>query len=183
LKAFLVFIDESGLLMAPLVRRSWAPQGQTPILYHRTRSHRKVSVIAALCIAPTRDRIHLFFRLHSDANINAPRVSDFLTTLKRHLRKRAVLVWDRFLPHRAKTVQSVIGKRHIHAYFLPPYAPELNPVEYGWSYLKINSMANLVAVDLQSLTATTRSHGRPIQRKQCLLRSFVKHAPLSLRLK
>jgi transposase len=39
LKAFLVFIDESGLLMAPLVRRSWAPCGYTPILYQRTQSH------------------------------------------------------------------------------------------------------------------------------------------------
>lgn len=169
--------------MAPLVRRSWAPRGQTPILYQRTRSHRKVSVIAALCITPKRDRIHLYFRLHSDANINALRVSDFLTTLKSQLKRRMVLVWDRFLPHRAKAVQSVILKRHIHSYFLPPYAPELNPVEHVWGYLKINSMANLTAVDVEALKETTRSHGRSIQRKQNLLRSFVKHAPLSLRLK
>jgi hypothetical protein len=32
--------------MAPLVRRTWSPQGQTPVLPHRTRAHQKVSVIA-----------------------------------------------------------------------------------------------------------------------------------------
>jgi transposase len=140
-------------------------------------------VIAALCITPERNRVHLYFRLHSDANINALRVSDFLIALKRQLRKRIVLVWDRFLPHRAATVQCVILNRHIHSYFLPPYAPELNPVEHVWGYLKINPLANLTAIDVDALTETTRSHGRSIQRKQHLLRSFVNHVPLSLRLK
>jgi len=169
--------------MAPLVRRSWAPRGQTPILYQRTSSHKKVSVIAALCIAPKRDRIHLYFRIHSDANINALCVSAFLNTLKRQLKKRVVLVWDRFLPHRAKIVQSVIHKRCIHSFFFPPYAPELNPVEHVWGYLKMNPLANLTAVDVEALADTTRCNGRSIQRKQNLLRSFVKHAPLPLRLK
>ena len=48
--------------MSPLVRRSWAPRGVTPILYQRTRRREKVSAIAALCVAPTRDLIHLYFR-------------------------------------------------------------------------------------------------------------------------
>ncbi|MFC1735154.1 IS630 family transposase [Candidatus Hydrogenedentota bacterium] len=48
LRAWLVFLDESGMLMAPHVRRSWAPRGQTPIMYQRTRAHQKVSVIADL---------------------------------------------------------------------------------------------------------------------------------------
>lgn len=169
--------------MAPLVRRSWAPRGQTPILYQRTRSHKKVSVIAALCVAPKRDRIHLYFRLHPDANINAITVADFLKILTRQLKQSVILVWDRFLPHRAKTVQSLIQKRRIHSFFLPPYAPELNPVENVWSYLKINPLANLPTFDIESLAETTRTHGRSVQKKKNLLRSFVKHSPLSLRLK
>jgi hypothetical protein len=48
--------------MSPLVRRSWAPRGVTPILCQRTRRREKVSAIAALCVAPTRGRIHLYFR-------------------------------------------------------------------------------------------------------------------------
>lgn len=169
--------------MAPLVRRSWAPRGQTPILYQRTRSYKKVSVIAALCVAPKRDRIHLYFRLHPNANINAITVADFLVILTRQLKQPVILVWDRSLPHRAKTVQSLIQNRRIHPFFLPPYAPELNPVENVWSYLKINPMANLTTFDVESLAETTRTHGRSVQKKKNLLRSFVKHSPLFLRLK
>jgi hypothetical protein len=42
MKAALVFIDESGLLMSPYLRRTWHPRGQTPGLRQRTRHHRKV---------------------------------------------------------------------------------------------------------------------------------------------
>jgi len=51
-EAALIFLDESGLLMAPVVRRTWSPCGQTPIVVQRTRHHQKVSVIAALIISP-----------------------------------------------------------------------------------------------------------------------------------
>jgi hypothetical protein len=170
------------MLMAPLVRRSWAPRGNTPILYQRTRSHKKVSVIAALCISPDRDNVHLYFRLHPDANINSSSVADFLKILSRQLGRPVVLIWDRFLPHRSKIVHSLICNSTIHSFFLPPYAPELNPVENVWGYLKMNPMANMTALDINTLTETTRSHGRSVQRKQILLRSFVKHTPLFIRL-
>ena len=54
--------------MAPLVRRSWSLRGHTPLLRQRTRAHQKVSAIAALCIAPARDRVALYFRLLPDTS-------------------------------------------------------------------------------------------------------------------
>ncbi len=179
-----MFIDEAGVLMAPLVRRSWAPCGHTPVLHQRTRSHKKVSVIAALCISPDRDRLHLYFRLHPDANINSPLVIDFLRNLSNQLTHPIVLVWDRRWAHRSKMVQNFIRSRpQLHPHFLPPYAPELNPVEYAWSYLKMNPLANRPLLDVDSLVDTTRRHSRWLQRNQKLLRSFMKHSPLFLRLK
>ena len=65
---------------------------------------------------------------------------------------------------------------------LAPYAPELNPVENVWNYLKMNSMANEALYDLETLKKTTRRHGRTIQHRQPLLRSLMKHTPLFLRL-
>jgi transposase len=167
--------------MAPLVRRSWNPRGQTPVLYQRTRSHKKVSAIAALCIAPCRNRVHLYFRLHPDVNINADLVIEFLRHLVRQLDGPVVLVWDRLLAHRARKVQAFIrNTTDLYVYLLPPYAPELNPVENVWGYLKMNPLSNQPFFDVDSLTTVTRSHGRSIQRKQSLLRSFVKHSPLPL---
>lgn len=168
----------------PLVRRIWAPRGRTPFLYQRTQSHKKVSVIAVLCVSPQRDRIRLYFRLHPDANINATYVLDFLKNLSRQLKSPMVLLWDRFLAHKAKTVQSYIrSSKGLHSEFLPPYAPELNPVENVWGYMKRNPMANDAPYNLSTLAKKARRHGHSLQKKQNLLRSFVKHTPLFLRLK
>lgn len=171
--------------MAPLVRRSWSPCGQTPVLYQRTRSHKKVSVIAALCVAPTRDRMQLYFRLHPDANINAVLIIAFLRQLRQQLDPHPiVLVWDRLRAHRAKSVIAFLrDTRTIHPVLLPPYAPELNPIEYAWGYLKQNPLANYACFDTEELANTARHYARSLQRQQHLLRSFILHSPLSLRLR
>lgn len=170
--------------MAPLVRRSWAPRGQTPILCQRTRHHQKVSAVAALCIPPTRDRVSLYFRLHPNQSITGPLLTDFLYQLHRHLAAPFVVIWDRLSSHRSCHLRNWLESYpQIHLEFLPPYAPELNPVEYLWGYLKSNPLANLAVTELDPLTQLARRHARQLQRHQTLLRSFIEHSPLSLRLK
>jgi DDE superfamily endonuclease len=111
LKASLVFIDESGFMMAPLVRRTWAPRGATPIMLQRGRSHEKVSAIAALVVSPRRDNVRFFFRLHPDENIKTPLIVSFLRQLSRQLGKRTFLVvWDRLNAHRAKATTVCLKK-------------------------------------------------------------------------
>lgn len=182
MRAWLVFLDESGFLMAPLVRRSWAPCGKTPVLTQRTRSHRKVSAIAALCVSPQRDRLALYFRLHPDRNIQCPQVLEFLKLLLCQLGGPLIVIWDRLQAHRAKLVQSFVAQtRPLRAVFLPPYAPELNPVEYLWAHLKMNPLANFGPMEVESLAVATRRSTRVVQHDQDLLRSFLKHSPLFLR--
>jgi len=171
------------MLMAPLVRRSWAPAGQTPVVFQRTRSHRKVSVIAVLCVSPDRDSVRLYFRLHPNINIKTSHVCDFLSQLSGQLGEPMILIWDRLNAHRSKRTQAFLDRHtEMHTALLPPYAPELNPVEGLWSYLKMNPMANTEIFDVDQLALTTRRHGRSVQRKQHLLRAFIKHGKLPLRL-
>jgi len=86
--------------------------------------------------------------------------------------------------HRAKRIQTFIAQQEDwQLNFLPPYAPELNPVENVWSYLKTKSMVNDAALDLDALTKSTRYHSRTLQKRELLLRSLLKHTPLFLRLK
>ncbi len=66
--------------------------------------------------------------------------------------------------------------------FLAPHAPELNPVENVWNYLKSNSMASEALFDLESLSKAACRPGR-LQRQPGFLRSFMKHTPLFLRLR
>jgi transposase len=170
--------------MGPLVRRSWQPRGQTPVLIQRGRSLEKVSAIATLCVSPRRDRVQLYFRLHPKAEINALRVIGFLRSLEQDLNAPCVLLWDRLNAHRAKrTARFVESVDHLHTFFLPAYAPELNPVEYAWGYLKMNPLANRPAFETEELAAVTHRHARSMQSNEPLLRSFLRHSPLFLRLR
>lgn len=179
-----MFLDESGFLLAPLVRRSWAPCGQPPVLYQRGRHHKKVSAIAALCVSPQRDRVRLYFRLYPGRDVNTELAIDFLRTLDQELEASWCLLWDRLNAHRAKKTTAYLGTvGHVHPFFLPAYAPELNPVEYVWAYCKMNPLANLAMQEVTDLATAARHHGRSLQRKPDLLRSFLRHSPLFLRLR
>jgi len=175
-----VFIDESGLLMAPLVRRTWAPRGKTPILYQCTRNYKKVSAIAALCRTLNQKKTHLYFRLHVDASIRAPEVKAFLKLLFRQIPHHPlIIIWDRLKAHRAEIVQNLFSKRlNRYNYFFPPYAPELNPVEYVWEYLKMNPLVNMPSSDVLDLAKRARKSGRSLRYKQNLLHGFLKHSSL-----
>ena len=59
--AHLVLIDESGLFLNPLVRRSWALRGKTPVIGGDGGHRKKVSVIGAVSVSPAAKRLGLYF--------------------------------------------------------------------------------------------------------------------------
>jgi transposase len=170
--------------MSPLVRRSWAPRGQTPLLRQRGRSRRKVSVIAALVISPRRRRVRACFGFLPEANYDGAAILVFVKALSRTLRVPIELVWDRLRAH----YQGVVGdwlarNRRVRAHLLPAYAPELNPVELIWGHAKTNPMANFAPTELEELLARTQQATREIAENPSLLRSFIWHCALPLRLR
>ena len=62
--------------------------------------------------------------------------------------------------------------------WLPPYAPELNPVEYLWSYLDATDLANFAPDDLGELETQLRRGIRRVRRKDDLPFAFLKHSGL-----
>jgi transposase len=184
LKASLVFIDETGFLLAPLVRRTWAPIGQTPILSHRTRHHRRVSAIGALSISPERRRLGLYLQFHTDCSICQEQVLAFLRYLRRHLRHPIILIWDRLNAHRGQLVQQYMEKASgLYMEYLPPYAPELNPNEYCWSHLKNNPLANYCPENVDQLHGKVLEVSKPLHSHQSLLSGFVRASKLPVKLK
>jgi DDE superfamily endonuclease len=183
--AALVFLDETGVLITPLLRRTWAPRGQTPVLYQRGRSRQKVSVIAALVIPATRDRVRCYFRLAPDASIDGRGVQRFVRALLRVVPGSVTLIWDRSNTHRGEPVKSWLRAHHrrVRVALLPPYAPELNPVELVWGYTKHNPLANCAPADLAALVTATRGGTHYVARRPHLLRALLRHTPLSLRLR
>jgi transposase len=153
----LVLIDESGFLMSPLVRRTLAPRGKTPILKTKTSHREKVSLTAALTISPRRHRLGLYWQTYPRSFVNAERSADFLRALMRRLRGPVIVVWDGGPMHKGEPIQQIQRDfPRLSLERLPPYTPKLNPVEYLWGYLKYGPLANFTPDDVLQLNAVLR---------------------------
>ena len=64
--------------------------------------------------------------------------------------------------------------------FLPPYAPELNPVEAIWAYLKKHEIANLCPTHLAEVSDFARRRLKSMQRRPKLIRALWQQAELAL---
>jgi len=140
------------MLLTPLVRRTLAPRGETPKLFHRGRHRQKVSLIAALSISPQRGRLGLHFQTAVDRYFTQVGVAAFVRQLLRHFRGNVILVWDRWSGHRGEAIRAVLADHpRLQLVDLPAYAPELNPVEQLWTHLKWSALSNFSPKDVVDL--------------------------------
>ena len=135
-----VFVDESGFYLLPGVVKTYAPRGETPVLDEwQTRDH--LSVMGG--VTP-QGKVYSLVRPHS---LNGLHSVAFLAHLLRVVGGRLLVIWDGSPIHRRAEVKAFLGdqaRNKIHLEALPPYAPDLNPVEWLWKHLK--------KVELRSLT-------------------------------
>lgn len=163
--------------------KTWAPPGQTPVIRVRGRHREKVSVIAALSLSPARGRAGLYFNTRLNGSINDQRVTAFLRDLRRHLRGPVVLVWDRINTHRSKRVKAFLKKNPwLRTELLPPYAPDLNPVEWLWKDGKCHALANHGLMQVTQLRAAVTRHVRQTRGRNEKLIGFFRSADLPIRL-
>jgi transposase len=151
-RAHVVLIDEAGLFLNPLVRRTWAPRGMTPVLSSWGRHRDKVSVIGAVSVSPATRRLGFYFATDSKDYFTPAKVIAFLRHLLRHLRGKVVVVWDGGTNHKGPVVRAFL-KRNQRLWLerLPAYSPDLNPVEAVWGWLKYGQLANYVPADIDAL--------------------------------
>lgn len=185
-KACLMLLDESGLLMAPLLRRSWAPKGH-PSESNEKAGHRdKVSVAAALWLTPGRDRLNRVYQTLVNGFFNNEAVGEFLQAVMEELRKPLMVIWDRGPMHQGDPIEELLdrweGRLHIEP--LPSHSPDLMPVEYLWRCLKHGRLCNFAPHDVHQLHKAVLRELNDIARNSKLLHSFVflSDLPLSLTL-
>jgi transposase len=179
--AWICCADESGLSLIPPVRTTWAPRGQTPILYHRFKRD-SISVAAFVCYHPDGRRV----RLLTDHTTGAYNTSKLIAALQRlpTLLDHApvILIWDGLPAHRSTAMKAwLASQRHwLQVVALPGYAPELNPVEPLWAAVKSKDLANYAATDLTDLWHTAHRGLQRIRRNATLLWSFLAHTGLNI---
>jgi hypothetical protein len=177
--ATLVFTDESGFLLLPLVRRTLAARGQTPSLRHRARHRDKVSAAAALTLSPQRGHVGLYYQTYPNRYVNADAYAGFMHALLLHTRHPLVVVQDQGSMHKGqplRTLRDAFPRLDLN--MLPSYAPELNPVEYLWNFVKDKELANFAAEDVPHLDHTVCHCIEDVRDDQQRLRSFFAASPL-----
>lgn len=181
-RASLVLIDESGLLLAPLVRRTLAVRGQTPVLQQRARQRDKVSVAGALWVSPERDRLGLLaLTLVNDYFDNLASAA-FLTVAAKSLSGAVVVLWDQGTMPKGGPIQDVLVRYpRLCLEKFPPYAPELNPVEQVWKWLKYDQLCNFAPRDTNQLEKEIIAKLKSVQGDQKQLGQFIHNSDLPLK--
>jgi hypothetical protein len=174
--AWLCFLDESGASLHPPVRRTWAPVGHTPVLRHRMRGRKRLSMAGVCCYRPDASDVCLAFHLREGA-YDTDQLIPIVQALGRLLGGNApvILVWDNLPAHHS----SAMGA-WLEVEYLPSYAPDLNPVEGLWANLKDVELANRACMSLEELAAAAEQGVGRVRGESDLLFSFLHQAGLSL---
>lgn len=157
--ARLVFIDETWVKtnMAPL--RGWSPRGER-LVAHTPHGHWKtMTFIAALRL----DRVGAPWVLNGPINGAAFRAY-VETQLVRTLKPGDIVILDNLGSHKGAMVRNVIRAAGAKVFFLPPYSPDLNPIEQFFAKLKhwmrraaqrsVETVHNAIATALDTVTPT-----------------------------
>jgi transposase len=167
LGAQIFFLDEAGFQSDPPLGRTYGLKGQTPVV--KTSGQRQsLNVVSAVTARGE------FWAMTYTAKLNAEMFVAFLKSFMRGRNRKVFLVVDGHPAHKAKIVkeyvQSLRGRLELH--FLPPYAPDLNPDEFVWGYMKSNGVSKKPLKQNESLQARINKDLRAIYRDPALVRSF-----------
>jgi transposase len=175
-------MDESGFSEGSVIRSTWAPRGQTPVLRTRNCSWRWMSAMGALAYSKDGRRARVLLQFQPGA-VRTAAILRFLRHLRRHVHGRVVLLWDGVQPHRAAAVRDWITQNEswLTVERLPAYAPDLNPVEAMWAWLKGTALANVCEDTLGPVVRRARSAAANLRRKDLVIHGFLAKAGLSLR--
>ena len=178
--AHLVFIDECGFMMEPVLRRTWAPRGHTPVI-KVADPHGRISAAGALTISP-QSKFGFYFHLLSDNdNFRGNSIAAFVSSVRFRIGGPLIIIWDQIPIHKSYPVKRYVSQHDdIFIESFPPYAPELNPVDYVWAYVKYGRLANYCPKNLNQLRTKVSSELSRVSKRPDLLKSFFHATGLEL---
>ena len=180
-RAWIVFLDESGISEQPPVRRTWAPRGQTPLVVHPF-NWKKLSICSVIAYWWNGRRCRLFFRVVG-GSYNDVKLIEFLEQLTHQPSMgRLILLWDGLPSHRSQRMRQYLQQQQsrLRIVRLPAYAPDTNPVEGLWANIQGHELANRSVNGLEEMVEGVRSGFTRVRSESWLLQSFLNHAGFSL---
>jgi transposase len=172
----ILWIDESGFYLLPGVVRTYAPRGETPILrVPLSRDH--LSVISG--ISPDGE----LFLMAQERALNSADVARFLRHLLDLIPEPLLVLWDGGPIHRGQQVLdrlAAVGPERLRVERLPGYAPDLNPDEGIWNYLKRVELRNTCCLSLRHLREAVREAAIRLCQKPEIIRGCIREAGYQL---
>ena len=117
--------------------------------------------------------------LNDDVSFRGPKIVDFLKHLQNQIAGPMTIVWDRIIIHSSAVVLEYLATApNITTEPFPPYAPELNPVDRVWFYLKYDRLPNFAPPTMEKLRHAVDSELKRLQKQPRLLCSFIRQSGL-----
>ena len=132
-KSEVVYIDETGMDTFLYREYCWLQKGKKLVGRIPGKKYRRIGIVAA------RVEKQLIAPLQYDGTMNSELFELwFETRLLKELPQECLIIMDNAKFHRKIKLEAILKKNRVmhRLLFLPPYSPELNPIEHSWASLK-----------------------------------------------
>lgn len=172
--ATIYFQDESGIRSDFHSGKTWALKGRTPII-ETTGARFGLNMMAA--ISP-RGEMN-FMLIHG--TVRADQICTFLIRLMKGRKNKVFLIWDGHPTHKSKKVKECIASfdGRLETFLLPPYSPDLNPIEQLWNHTKGNGVGRKVISGPDQLKSAVINRLRSLQKLPKKIASLFRHPDCS----
>lgn len=146
----------------------WIPKGERKEVA-TTGRQKRLNFIGGICLNGHR------FTYHQADKVNASSICDFLWKLRlANPGKYYVhVIWDNAGPHKNAEVYTFAKELGIKLHYLPPYSPNLNPVERMWKLMHENVRYNKYYEKFSDFSEATLKFFKGIGRKKKMLRERI----------
>lgn len=167
LGAMIFFLDEAGFQSDPPLGRTYGLKGHTPIVV-TSGQRQSINVISAV------NAQGAFWAASYTGKLNAEAFVAFLRDFMKGRSGKVFLVVDGHPAHKANIVKEYIAqlKGRLELHFLPPYAPDLNPDEFVWHYMKSTGVSKKPLKRNESLRERVEQDLSALQGNTALVASF-----------
>jgi transposase len=167
--ATIYFADEAGVRSEDHAGTTWAPVGRTPVVA-TTGDRFGVNLISAVTA-----KGKLRFAAY-EGSLNGPVFIDFCRRLLHDAQGPVLLVLDGHPVHRSNAVKQFAASTNgrLRLFFLPGYAPELNPDEWVWKNIKHDRIGRAGVSGPEDLKAKALAALHRLQKLPRLVQSFFR---------
>lgn len=127
----LVYVDETGIDQCLYREYARAPRGQKIVTKISGRKFKRTNIVAGICegkwVAP------LQYEFSTDSVLFE---FWFKNCLLKEVKEGSIIILDNAAFHRKSVLSELAKAYHCEVMFLPPYSPDLNPIEKKWAWLK-----------------------------------------------